>query len=55
LVLPLENGVQRDGGADAGEGHDDLQEAADEDLSVCAGADDVVRFLDRAVEKQGRD
>src|SRR5664279_2581467 len=55
LVLPLEYGVERDGGADAGQGHDDFQEAADEDLRVCAGADDVVRFLHRAVQGEGRD
>ena len=31
FVLPLEHRVQHDGGADAGKGHDHLQDAADED------------------------
>ena len=45
FVLPLDHRVQRDGGADAGEGHDDLQDAAEEDGSVRARADDVVRIV----------
>src|SRR4051794_2551348 len=32
--------IQGDGGADAGHGHDHLQDAADDDGSVRAGADD---------------
>ncbi len=55
FVLPLDHRVQRDGGADAGEGHDDLQDAADEHGSVRARADDVVRTVHRIVEKEGRD
>ena len=56
LVLPLDHRVQRDGGADAGEGDDHIEEAADEDGGVRSRADDVVRIVQhRAVQEQGRD
>ena len=55
FVLPLDHRVQRDGGADAGEGHDHLQDDADEHAGVRAGADDVVRPTHRTVEKEDRD
>src|SRR2546427_3268839 len=55
FVLPLEHRVQRDGGADAGEGHDDLEDGADERASVRAGAENVVRTSHRTVESEGRD
>jgi len=43
LVLSLDHRIQRDGGADAGEGDDDLEEGAPERAGVgAAGADDVV-------------
>jgi hypothetical protein len=46
----------RDGGADAGEGDDDLQDAAEEDGSVRARADDLLRIVPHLiVEKEGRD
>ena len=55
FVLPLEHREQHDGGADAGESHDDLQDTADDGGSVRASADDVVRTVHRTVEKEGRD
>src|SRR5437764_15465853 len=55
FVLLLEHREQHDGGADAGEGHDDLQDTADDGGSVRASADDVVRIVHRNVEKEGRD
>src|SRR2546421_2239592 len=55
FVLPLEHREQRDRGADAGEGYDDLQDTANDGGSVRASADDVIRTLYLAVEKQGRD
>ena len=55
FVLPLDHRVERDGGADAGERHDDLQDGADEHASVRAGADDVARLTHRTVEIEDRD
>ena len=55
FVLLLEYREQDDGGADAGEGHDDLQNPAEDGACVRAGADDVVRALHGAVEGEGRD
>src|SRR5256885_9633390 len=55
FVLLLEHREQHDGGADAGESHDDLQDTADDGGSVRASADDVIRTLYRTVEKEGRD
>src|SRR5258708_25685362 len=55
FVLLLEHREQHDGGADASESHDDLQDTADDGGSVRASADDVVRTLYRAVDKEGRD
>src|SRR6202049_411642 len=55
FVLLLEHREQHDGGADASEGHDDLQSTADDGGSVRASANDVVRTLYLAVEKEGRD
>src|SRR5438552_3488135 len=55
FVLLLEHREQHDGGADAGESHDDLQDTADDGGSVRASADDVVRTVHRNVEKEGRD
>src|SRR5438876_1331606 len=55
FVLLLEHREQHDGGADASESHDDLQDTADDGGSVRASADDVVRTLYRTVEKEGRD
>src|SRR5881275_3212209 len=55
FVLLLEHREQHDGGADASESHDDLQDTADDGGSVRASAEDVVRTLYRAVEKEGRD
>jgi hypothetical protein len=52
FVLPLDHRVQRDGGADAGEGDDYLEEAAQERAGVGAGADDEVLALHGAVEGQ---
>ena len=55
FVLPLHHRVERHGGADAGEGHDQLQGTADEHACVRPGADDVVGPTHCIVEKQGRD
>jgi hypothetical protein len=56
LVLPLDDRVQHHGGADAGEGHDYLQDGADDHRRVWAGANDVVRIAQhRPVEDEGRD
>ena len=43
LALPPDHRVQRDRGADAGEGGDQVEERAEEDLGVGAGAEDVGR------------
>ena len=48
----LTTGEQRDGGADAGEGVDQVEEAAQEHAGVRAGADDVVRVVQHGVEEQ---
>jgi len=42
FVLPLEDRVQRDSGADAGQGDDHFEEAAHEQASVGAGTEDPV-------------
>src|SRR2546421_11775813 len=55
FVLLLEHREQHDGGADAGKGHDDLQDTANDGGSVRASADDVIRTLYLAVESEGRD
>src|SRR6266568_1670275 len=55
FVLLLEHREQHDGGANAGESHDDLQDTADDGGSVRASADDVVRTVYRTVENEGRD
>src|SRR6266566_7211619 len=55
FVLPLEHREQRDGGADAGKGDDDLEEGADEGASVRASAEDVIRTFHRTVDSEGRD
>ncbi len=55
FILPLEYREQHDGGADAGEGHDDLQDTADDGGSVRTGAEDVVRTLYRAVDSESWD
>src|SRR5438067_4624911 len=55
FVLLLEHREQHDGGADASEGHDDLQDSADDGGSVRASADDVVCTLYWTVDKEGRD
>src|SRR5947209_2864222 len=55
FVLLLEHREQHDGGADASESHDDLQDSADDGGSVRASAEDVVRTLYRTVDKEGRD
>src|SRR6185436_20988235 len=54
LVLSLEHRIERDGGADAGEGDDDLEKAAPERAGVGAGADDEVLGRYRAVEREWR-
>ena len=52
LVLPLEDGEQGDGGADVGDGNDDLEERTQGHLCVGAGPADVVGIVQqRAVEK----
>ena len=53
FILLLEYREQHHRGADAGEGHDDLQDTADDGGSVRAGAEDVVRALHRAVDGEG--
>jgi len=55
FVLLLKHREQHDGGADASDSHDDLQEAANDDGSVRARTDDVVRIVYLTVESQGRD
>ena len=55
FVLPFEHREQHDSGADASEGHDDLQETADDGGSVRTGAEDVVRTLYRAVDSESWD
>src|SRR5438270_4657772 len=55
FVLLLEHREQHDGGADASESHDDLQDSADDGGSVRASAEDVVRTFYLVVEKEGRD
>ena len=42
FVLPLDYRVQRDGGADAGQGDDHLEEGAREHAGVAAGSEDPV-------------
>src|SRR5207237_8536458 len=54
FALSLDHGEQRDGGADAGEGHDDLEDATEEDASVRARADDEARIVHPSVESEGR-
>src|ERR1700682_4655804 len=55
LILPLDHREQRDGGADTGEGHDHLQDGADDDAGIRAMPEDVVRSAQRIVEEEGRD
>src|SRR5579863_1497377 len=55
FVLLLEHREQHDGGADADESHNDLQDTADDGGSVRASAEDVIRTLYRTVDKEGRD
>src|SRR6202171_4009628 len=55
FVLLLEHREQHNGGADAGESHDDLQDTTDDGGSVRASAEDVVCTLYRTVDKEGRD
>ena len=56
FVLSLHNRVERDGGADAGKGHDHLQDAADDHRGVRAGAGDPVRIAQHGtVQGEGRD
>src|SRR2546421_1210054 len=55
FVLLLEHREQHDGGADAGESHDDLQDSADDGGSVRASAEDVIHTLYRTVDKEGWD
>src|SRR5579864_3056332 len=55
FVLLLEHREQHDGGANAGESHDDLQDSADDGGSVRPSTEDVVRTLYRTVDKEGRD
>jgi hypothetical protein len=55
FVLPLDHRVQRHGGADAGEGNDYLQNAAEDGASVRPDTDDVIRTLHRTAESEGRD
>ncbi len=45
FVLPLDYRVKSDGGADAGKGHDNLQDTAENHGSVRAGASDVVQLV----------
>src|SRR4051794_33176546 len=45
LTLPLEHGVQHDGGADAGQADDDLREGGPHHAGVAAGAQDEVADL----------
>ena len=54
FVLFLEHGKQSDGGADAGEGHNDLQKATHEGGGVRARADDIVRAFNRVVQSERR-
>src|SRR5438105_8170569 len=55
LILPLDHREQRDGGADTGEGHDHLQDGADDDAGIRGMPEDVVRSAQRIVEEEGRD
>src|SRR5438034_5268182 len=55
FVLPLYDRVQRDGGADTGEGDDNLQDAPEEDASVRAWADDELWIVHRTIEGESRD
>ena len=56
LALPLDHRIQRDGGADAGEGGDEVEERAQQDLGVGAGAEDVGRISQhRAIQEHGGD
>ena len=56
FVLPLDHRVQRDGGADAGQRHDHLQEAAHQHAGAGAGAEDPVPVVQhRAVDGEGGD
>ena len=53
FVLPPDHRVQRDGGADAGERDDHLEEAADEHGRVAAGAEDQFRWSARGRRGRG--
>src|SRR2546421_3601893 len=55
FVLLLEHREQHDGGADAGESHDDLQDTADDGGSVRASAEDVIHTLYWTIDKEGWD
>ena len=56
FVLPFDHRVQRDGGADAGQRDDHLEEGAHGHARVGAGAEDpVLVVLDGAVEGEGGD
>ncbi len=54
FVLLLEHREQRDGGADAGKCHNNLKDATDDDRSVRAETDHVVRIVYRTVESECR-
>ena len=55
FALPPDHRVQRDGGADTGEGHDHLEYATDEDRGFRTRADNVVVVVHRPVQGEGRD
>ena len=54
LVLPLDDGEDRDGGADARDGEEHLKERAGEDAGVGAGAEDVVGVVENGAVKAER-
>jgi hypothetical protein len=53
-VLPLDHREQRDGGADAGQGVDQVEEAAPQHAGVGTGADDVVGVVQHRGEEEHR-
>jgi len=55
FVLPLDHREQRYGGAYTGEGHNHFQDGAQDNGSIRAGAENVVRTAHRTVESEGWD
>jgi hypothetical protein len=55
MVLPLDHRVQRDSGANTGEGHDNLQDAAEDNWIVRAGPCYEIQIVGVSVKSEGWD